>query len=373
MTFPTRSELFQVGVGVAVQRGQLRPPKERLTRKAAETPGTDINIVMASASFMADNVAAASSARMEALYLLSAKAADLDRLVKDRFSPDVVRKQASSAVVTLSFRRVGGSLPAGSYDIGKRLRTTDGVQFEMLETVAFPGASTGPFTGQAQAMQPGLAGDVGIGTVTSFVDAPFDLNIMVTNEEVAAGGADAESDASLRSRAADFFVTARRGTGPAIEFGAKTVIGVRNASVFEELDENGDPTGRIFLYIADALGQANVALAAAVKQRLREYRACGVPVNVYAAVPYYQDVTWKLGFLTGFDPSAAFAQVQLATVFAVNNLKPRETLERSLLFAAARKVPGVVVSDTSLVVPAGDVVPTGQQIIRTSVARVTNT
>ncbi len=372
MTFPTRAELFNTGVNVAVQRGMLRPPKERLTREALITPGTDANIVCAQASFMADDVARGSAQRLGALYLYSATGADLDRLVKDRYSEDVVRKQAGSAVVTLSFTRSSGALLGLTLAVGRKFRTVNGIEFELVSSVSVPAGSNGPVTGVAQAVQPGLAGNVGKTTITSFVDSPPDAALQVTNPAVAAGGDDQESDASLRERALNFFVAARRGTGPAIEFGARRVSGVRYASVVEEVDELGDPTGRVSLYIADANGQSNAALALAVKLSLLEYRGCGIVVDVFSAVPYFQDVTYHLGFLANVDPSAAFAQVQLATVFAVNQLKPKERLQLSLLYATARSVPGVVVNDDSLVVPTGDVVPVGVQIIRTEAARVRN-
>jgi hypothetical protein len=378
MTYPTRLDFFQIGVGVAVERGKLRPPNQRLTRAAVETPGSDINIVTATASFMADEAARAAASRQKAMFLFSAEGDDLDRLVADRYSPDIVRKQAGPSVVIEKFTRSAGALPAVALSQGTKIRTTTGVEFELTAPVSFPPGTNGPFYGTMRATVPGLAGNVGAGTLTSFLQTPgspgvTDSNIIGTNEEPAAGGVNKESDDSLRSRAVNFYIAARRGTVGAIEYGATLVNGVSFATCVEELDLEGDPTGRLYLYIADPNGQANAALASAVKQQLLEFRGAGIPVDVFASVPYFVDIKYRLGFASNVDPTAAFAQVQLATVFAVNSLRPKQTLQRSLLISVARTVPGVIVNDDAVVVPAGDLVAVGNQTFRTSAARVTNT
>lgn len=375
MTFPTRLDFFQTGVATAVARGNLRPVNQRLTRKAIETPGSEINIVNAVASFMADEAARAAATRQRAMFLYSAEGADLDRLVADRYSPEIVRKEAGPSVAPLTLNRSGGTLAATSLNTGTRIRTTTGVEFELVAPVSFPLNVTGPVYGTVRAVVPGQAGNVAAGTITSFLSTPGtppDPFITASNAEAAAGGGDVESDESLRSRAVGFFLAAPRGTLRAIEYGCRLVNGVSTATAIEELDEYGDPSGFVSAFIADQNGNANSVLAAAVDQNLEEFRGAGVPVDVYASTPFFVDVTYRLGFLTGTNPTAAFAQVQMAAVFAVNALKPRQRLQRSLLLSVARTVPGVVVDDDAVVIPSGDLVPVGNQIFRTSTGRVTN-
>lgn len=381
--FPTRAELFQKAISVAVQRGALRPPGQRLTREAIETPGSDINVITAGASFMADEVASASARRYADLFLDSAEGDDLDRLVNDRFSPTVVRKTATPAVVNLTFTRdAPGLAPGISLDVGTKFRTVDGVEFELTTAVGFPANASagnvtqivGPAGVVAQAVQTGLVGNVAAGTITEFVQQPDPSIISVTNDAVAAGGTETESDASLRFRAKDFFRTARRGTIGAIEFGALTVGGVSTATAIELIDPGtGLPSGLVQVVIADANGQANEALASAVRNALLEFRAAGIPVSVLAGVPTFVDIVYNLAFDTGVDTVSAFAQVQQSTVANVNVLRPRQTLQRSLLFEVARGVPGVIVNDDAITTPAGDIVPTGNEVLRTSTGRVTNT
>jgi hypothetical protein len=59
------------------------------------------------------------------------------------------------------------------------------------------------------------------------------------------------------------------------------------------------------------------------------------------------------------------AQLKALTVAAVNLLAPQETLQRSLLFALARSIPGAIVPDTAILLPAGDVVPDAGEVIKT--------
>lgn len=369
---PTRADFFNIGATEVLARSAARPPGKRLTPEAVFTEGTDINIIEASTSAMADEATRRLAERVAALFLDSAEGADLDRLVADRFSPTVVRKQATPAVVTLSFSRPDASAGAGSIALGSKVRTETGVEYELTQSAAFGVSELGPITADAQATVPGTQTNAAADTITQFVDAPFDPDMVVTNPEPAAGGAEIESDASLRERARDFFTQARRGTKAAIKFGAETVAGVQSATVEEILDPlSGLQTGDVFVYIADAAGNGNPALSAAVEQALEEYRAAGIIVRVEPSVPLFVDIQYRLEFDPAFDSNAAFEQVRLLTVSRVNQLAPGQILRVSLLFETARQVPGVIVPDDAIVLPSTDFVPPSNQTIKTDAARVT--
>jgi uncharacterized phage protein gp47/JayE len=217
----------------------------------------------------------------------------------------------------------------------------------------------------AQALEAGVSGNVSAGAIVNLGSAlPYSTSVM--NPESAAGGDDAESDASLRERARSFFAVARRGTLAAIEQGALTVAGVRQATAIEYLDSYGDPNGHVDLYIADALGQANALLVSAVTRALVEWRAAGVIVVGHAAVPYWVGISLRLRYRTGIDSVLAFAAVRTAVAARVNALAPGATLEASSILETARLIEGVIVLEDALVVPAGDVVPSSGQIIRTA-------
>ena len=365
--FPTRAELFEIGADDVLVRSQERSPGRRSSPEEVFTEGSDVNILLSSSSAMAEEVLRQLVESQRALFLATAEREDLDRLVFDRYSGSIVRKGASAAVVPVVFSRPGGPLLALTIPVGTRVGTRDGVSFVTVSAATFGPGSTGPVTVVAQCTAAGVQGNVAIGTVVDILDALGDPNVIVTNAEPGAGGDDTESDESLRQRARDFFSAARRGTAAAIRFGALTVPGIRQATVVEDTDLNGDPTGRVALYVADANGQANSALVAAVRTALVEYRAAGIFVNVSGAVPTFVEIVLRLRFVAGFDSTLVFDQVRRAIVAAVNVLPPNAILTRSLIFGVARSIPGAIVLDDAIVAPVGDVVPGPGQVLRTAI------
>jgi uncharacterized phage protein gp47/JayE len=358
--YPTRDDFFQRGANEVLSRSQARPERERLSRAAVFSEGTDINIIIAAASAMADEATRQMAARMAALYLDSAEGDQLTRLVSDRFSPEIVRKQAGPAVVVLSFSRSIPPSPGAAviYPQGTKFRTAQGTEFVLTQAASISAGSTGPVFATAQASAAGTVGNSAPGTITQFVSANSDQAVTVTNLEPASGGQDVETDPDLRARAREFFISARRGTLGAIKNGALTVQGVDSCTVFEELDvSTGLPTGRVSVSIADINGQSNTVLNTATRGTLRNYRAAGIVVDVLATSPAFQTVAYQnIAFLSGVDTSAAVQQLKALTVAAINLLVPGENLAISLLFSIARSIPGAIVPQNAILVPAGDVV-----------------
>lgn len=368
---PSRAELFQVGADEALLRAQGRPNGARLSPEEIYTEGSDVNILINAGAAMAHEVLFQSQARLAALLLDNAEGEDLDRLVADRFSPTIVRRQASPSVVPLSFSRSAGLLPAVSYPAGTRFETLNGISFELTSPLNMPALSTGPIAVPAQSLSTGTGTNVAAGTISQFASPPSDPDLQVTNLEPASGGDETETDASLRKRARAFYSVVRRGTKAAIEFGALTVSGVRSVNAIEEVDGFGDPTGIVDVYIADAAGNGNTILAAAVRAALLEWRCDGVQTNVIGATPIYVPIQLRLRFDTSVNPVVAFDRVRLLVAAAVNQLAPQQTLPASLILATARRVPGVIVLDDALVSPPGDIVPTIGQILKTSTDLIT--
>lgn len=349
-----------------IARSRARPVAQRISPEAIYLEGSDVNILLAGASAMGDEAMRQLCKRVAALYLDSAEGTDLDRIVADRFSPEIVRKQESSAVVTLTLTRVQGSLPAITLNLGAKVRTRTGVEFRLTQPVSLALGSTGPASVTAEAVETGAAGNVSIGTITEFVAQPVDPFLAVTNLEVASGGDDVETDPRLRARARRFFQLVRRGTLRAIEQGALTVGGVAQATAYELLDPDGVESGYVQVAIADIAGQANAVLLAAVKLALREFRAAGIVPDVIGAVPTYVPVRLRLRYAAGIDTNVAFEQIVLTLVAAVGVLQPGETLELANIIAACKSVPGVIVLSDAVIEPVGDVVPlNNSQVLRT--------
>lgn len=368
---PTRAEFFRIGADEVLARSEARPPDQRVSSAEIYTEGSDINLVIAASSAMADELMRQLALRLGALLLSGAKGEDLDRLVADRFSPTIVRKQASPAIATVQFYRVSGALPAVTIPRGTRVQTRTGVVFATTAVGTLAAGSTGPVSVPVQATEAGTDGNVDAGTIVQVIDTLTDGLVQVRNDEPAAGGDVTESDARLRDRARDFFRQARRGTIAAITFGAQTVPGVRQATAIELTDGDGVPNGRVSLYISDLNGQANSALVTQVRNALLEYRGAGIIVDVFGAMPVYQSIRYRLRFQTGVDSTLAFDSVRSLTVSTVNTLPPVTALEVSLLMQIARSVAGVIVLEDAVQEPVGDVIPTVGQVIRTTVDLVT--
>jgi phage-related baseplate assembly protein len=371
MDFPTRAELFEVAADEALIRAQARAPERRISPSEVFTEGSDVNLLISSSSAMGDELGRAAAEAFGALFLASAEGPDLDRLIADRFGAEVVRKGASAAIVPVVFFRTGGPLPAVTLPVGTRIGTRTGVTFVLVNAATLAGGNTGPTTVLAQCSSAGLDGNVDIGAITEIIDATGDPNVQVRNDEPAAGGDDTEGDGSLKARARAFWRAARRGTAAAIVFGALTVPGVRQASVIEALEPSGNPSGRVALYIADANGQSNSALTAAVRAALVEYRAAGIFVDVQSSTPTFVSIVLRLRFAASFDSSLVFDQVRRAIVAYVGTLAPGATLTRAALYSIARSISGAIVLEDAIVEPVGDVVPTTGQVLRTALELVT--
>lgn len=363
---PTRAQLFEVAADDLLTRAEIRPVGRRITAEQVYTPGSDVNILLGATSAMGEEVVRQLGGGISDLTLDGATGLALDRYIADRYSPYIVRLTASPAYVPLTLTRTSVAAGAVTQLTGSVVRTEGGVRFELREDAAFGAASLGPVEVEARAVEAGTSGNVAVGTVTSFVTAKVDSTLLVTNLEPGAGGDDSESDERLRARARAWWVNARRGTLGAIENGALTVEGVRQAYAEELLAQPANvPNGFVSVYIADANGQSNSLLNAAVELALLEYACGGIVPTVYGATPVYQQVELDLSYKATIDTTAAWSNVRAAVIAAVNSLRPGETLEISSIIEAAKGVTGVIVYDDAVVTPTGDVVPTSGQVLRT--------
>ncbi len=355
MDLPSRTDLFDAGAREIIARSEARAPARRIAPEALYTEGSDVNVLIAGTSAMAEDVLRVHARHEAASFLDSAKGDALDRFIMDRTGRDLPRKTAAAALVPVTLSRPAASLTGLSLRTNKRLRTRTGVEFELLSTLSLaPGALSA--TGTARAVLAGTEGNVAALAITEIVETP-DPGLRISNLEPATGGTDRESDAAYRERGRAYFGAARRGILAAIELGAKSTDGIALATVEEQLDLNGDPNGHVLVYVADPTGRANKPLTERVKAKLLEYRALGVPPHVIGAVPEYVPIVYRLRTLVGTDAELVFDTLRFATVALANQTPPGKPLEASLLMALARRIPGLIVRDDLLANPVGDVYP----------------
>lgn len=347
-------------------------PESTLDPEAVDRKGSTVNILVAAGAAMATEAETRAAAKIRALTLDTDVDEELDAVVADRTYGEIVRFGATPAVVPVQLRRASGAYPAGSVPAGARL-VAGSVAFTLDEAVPFLLNERGPIETTATATAAGAGTNIAKGAIAGF-DAPqslFDPLLTVANLEAAAGGGDRELNTSLRSRARAFPAGVQRATSRALEVGAMSVAGVRQAVLVEPLDAEGYPSGSVLLYIADANGQANSALVAKVVRALLDWRAAGVPVRVVGSVPTFVEVRLSIGYLSGFATSTVQARVRAAIVNAINALRPSDPLYVSALISAARTVPGVVVPDGAVLLPVGTLYASNGETYRTTVSMVT--
>ena len=355
--FATRADLFSVG-----RAAVAATPNIKINPSVIDVPGSDLNLIVGVPSVMGEEVSARGAMALRGAFMELARGSALDRVVYDRTG--LLRFSAQPATVDLVLSRPAGPSAPGIIPAGSVVQTADGTQFALDVDASF-GVGTPTITTTATALVNGAGGNVVANSITSWATAPFDPAIVPSNPAAAAGGVDAENDVQFLGRARGFFPTLARGTLGAIEYGARQVPGVAVATAIEITNPNGYPAAVVQLTVGDQNGAASSDLLKAVATALLAYRAAGIFVMVIGGVIFQQTVTWSLAFQSGTNEALAMSRVQAVTVAISQYLAPGATLLRSALISAAQSVPGVIVSDSSLVNPAGDVVPSSpEQMIR---------
>ncbi len=361
---PSRTDLFAV-----FRRSVLGAALARINPAVIDVAGSDLNLLAGACSTMGEEISAQLAGCLQDHWSDTASGAGLDRLAADRYN--LTRLGATPATVVLTFSRTTNAGGAGVVPAGTRVQTSAGSQFATDVDSTF-GALDLSATVTATALIVGPDANVSPLQITSIVDSLFDGTITVTNPSWAAGGTDVETDPAFRARIRDFFSTLRRGTLGAIEFGARQVAGVAVAKAIEVVNPDGMPAALVQLIIGDAAGNASAPMIQAVEDELLSWRAGGIPTSVIGGTVVYQAVTWALAVDTGFDQQRALAEVSAVTVAVAQFLRPAVTLYRATLIAAARTVPGVIISDSSLQLPLADTVPsTNDTIIRIRATDIT--
>ena len=378
--FIDRQSAFAVG-----RRALAATPGIRINPAVADIPGSDLNLAIGVDAVLAEEISIRGATAMRGAFAELSRGAQLDRVICDRSG--LLRFGATPARADLVLSRPTPSTATpGTVGSGSVVTAADGTQFA-LNTDAVFGDFTTLVAVQATALQSGAdtnvpAYNAGTGQgIVAFATTPFDSTLTVQNPASAAGGTDAEDDIAFLGRYRGYFPTLSKGVLGAIEYGAKQVAGVAVATAIEVINpQSGFPAAAVQLTIGDLAGNATSGMIQDVSDMLLGYRAAGIPVFVQGGVVVYQAVTWHLAFQAGFDESLAESRVRAVTVAVSQFLPPGPgagTLRTASLIAAARSVPGVILSDdpllgSSLAYPLGDVVPTAQnQMIRVLPTQVT--
>jgi hypothetical protein len=254
--------------------------------------------------------------------------ASLEALANDRLR--LARQQATAAIVACQLSRPTAAAGAGTVPAGTILATQPDpsgnvVVFTTLSDAGFATSQLGPVAVNAQCTIVGSVGNVKLTSaykVSKVQSTLFDPTIGVVQIADAAGGTDKETVADYLARIHAWPDAQRRGTTAAIEFGAKTVAGVRYATAVEELDSGtGNPTGVVTVYVGDDSAGSNGILTAAVKAAEAEYKAAGATLNVVGMNIAYISIALTGTWDTNKKTDAKVASVVAAVIAAVNSIK----------------------------------------------------
>jgi uncharacterized phage protein gp47/JayE len=359
---PRFADFFKIG------RDEILARQSKLQAAVVDKRGTDANAIVAVPATMAEEVARQVGIALQDRLLSTARGEALDRIVWDWFG--LLRNDAACARVVLTFSRTGSA--SGTVAAGTKAQTAAGIEFWTLDDLIFPSYL---LTADVEAIcsMAGEQGNVVAGAINILPVALFDSTFTVTNAAVAAGGSAREDDDAFRARARRYWLSARRGTLAAVEFGALDVDGVGMAEATETAltDLAGNTVGlAVQLAVADSEGNANQALADAVLAVLDEWRPCGVYVSPVAATIQWLDVDVEFAVMAGQDSVSAVNRVRAAVVAFVNSLRIGEKLMLNAIYEAVRSDFAVAKNSVQVAAPAADVVPTATEVIRTSADRV---
>ena len=386
MDFPNFQTLFQIARNEALARNSS------MTRDAIEREGSDANIMIAAAVAAADQVVGQNVLNTAGQFLDSATGDALDKLLFDRYG--LTRKVAAASVGTVRFTTTAAAPGAFQLPAGIQLSTSDGLQFETIESELFEAGSTGPVYVAVRSLLAGAEQQARIGTINSIVSripgAPNDL--VVTNTLATAGAADRESDSEFRARGRGFFTTVQRGTLSAITQAALNVPGVVRANTFELLDVNGAPNYRVSCVIADQYTDTLANYTAAnpsyqtqsqvlsqeVFNVLQDYRPAGVFVQVQVAQVILQSIGLSLSFRAGVNLDTVALSARAAITNYINNLAPGQSLYLAPMIQALQGVDGLIVDGDEIAVQNSTAVTSSDpliyvkplQVLRTSLALV---
>lgn len=346
-TLRTFDELYTVGQAEV----QSRNPELTDWRE-----GSVNDAYLGGACVAVDEVVRVLVALFGAQFVDTATGGDLDALAADRFG--LTRTAASASVGTLTFTRDSSTgvleIPAGT--TCKATVNGESVTFTTDEA-GWMAAADDTVDVRATCTATGTTGNVAADTITTIVDAiPGDSGATVTNADRFVGGAPEESDAAFRDRIRRYFGTLRKGTVSALEAGALSVAGVSYVYVDETFVAPEDG-GYVAVYVGDADGRGNDALADAVTTELEAWRAAGVRVVVTAAAREEISLALVLTIGANVDQTTLAANIRAAVLAYTNSLAPGATLYTSQVVAVALAVSTSLLA-CSVTAPTADYAPT---------------
>jgi uncharacterized phage protein gp47/JayE len=213
----------------------------------------------------------------------------------------------------------------------------------------------------AEAMVPGVEGNVAIGTITELTDAPSEL-LGVTNPAAFTGGTDQEDTEDYRLRLLDRIQSPQTGSPNDVASWAEEIDGVESATVFPNDNVGTAAPGHVTVRISGPGGTippANVITD--VQNALNAQGLAQIQYHVATFTAAPKAVTIVTTLATGYVLADVSAQVTAAVTNYINNLQVGETMRITGIIDAVFGTPGVL--DLQVTVPTTNQTATATQKI----------
>ena len=276
--------------------------------------------------------------------------ADLDTWMAD-FSFSRLPGATSTGLVSLS-RYTSGS--TALIPVGAIVRTSDGtVSFSIIPdatNVAWNGAgyvlpaTISNIVLPIQALMPGSMGNVVAGAITLLGSAIAGVDSVINADQLA-GGIDAESDMSFRTRFLLYVNSRSLATDTAVGSAIQAIQQGLRYTVVENIDRSGQPSpGNFCVYVDNGGGAMSSSLLSAISGAVDYVRPVGSTFSVSLPELATVNVSMSLSLSEGANNGLVIQEVQQAVVSWIAGLPIGGTLAVSKLEALAHAADAAVAS-----------------------------
>lgn len=346
-----------------------------LSIKRYPTIKSDIeNWIIANQDKISDfNEGAVLSSKIEAFSRIMEEVYIKNRVGFDKSLPGVAfyafsfaKEGAQKASGSVVFSRTGTS---GQVDIpaGTLISTPAGLKFETTAGGSIPDGQSQSQPIAVQAYKKGKEYNVPANTITVIVTPIVGVE-QVNNSSSTTGGQDEETNAEFLKRFNEFIEGLGKSNITGLKTGAKSVTGVRSASVIEHFPPVD--TYNLTVYIDDGAGNASQELIDAVEEVLigegteenPGYKGGGIKLRVLAPTKVTIDVTVDITDNGSLSQSVIKYNIEQVVTNYINKLEIGEDVILNKIRAVIMNEPAV--TDISITAPTGNTSIGQNQIAR---------
>lgn len=301
---------------------------------------------------------------------------DLDSWVADY---GLTRLAAVAATGQVTFSRFTPTL-AASIPVGATVQTADGTQVftvvaDTTNAAFVPATSSYNLAAgvsslaiAVQAVTPGAGANVVIGGINTLSTAITGVDT-VSNAAAFTNGANAETDAALRTRFVAYVASLSKATKQAVGYAITSLQTGLQYTLVENAQYNGTADyGYFYVVVDDGTGTPSGTLLTSVQNAVDAVRPVTSRFGVFAPVVVPAVTTMTATIAAGYDPVATKLLVKNAVANYINLLPLGTTLAYSRILQVAYDASPGVTNITALLVngATADITATAQQVVKST-------